>query len=516
MRIAASALLGPLFLTCASPAQQGGLATELATVTQAPEYRHAHWGLLLVDAGTGAVLFEQDADKLFAPASTTKLFSCAAALEAFGADHRFTTVVVRQGEVDSAGVLRGDLVLVASGDPTLGGRTRPDKTLAYTSSDHIYSNGNERGKLTDTDPLAGLTALARQVASAGIRKITGDVRIDDRLFDADASTGSGPRKLTPIVVNDNLIDVIVTPGKAGEAASVTVRPASSTIFVDARVTTGQKDSKTTIELRSPTQGRFVVRGSLAEGHAPLVRTQEVDDPANFARALFLEALAREGVATEASAFDPNRRDALPTRETVLASPVVATFVSVPLAEHLKVVLKVSHNLHASLLPLLLAVKAEKRTLAEGLKEERRYLDALAVPTATISFGGGAGGSPADRTTPRATVALLLAIAKRPWGSEFRAMLPVLGVDGTLSLAVPSASPARGKAQAKTGTYFYDNPMNGTSLLTSKALAGWLETKSGRQLAFCFVVNGVHLAQESEADRIGQALGRLCEIAWDAL
>ena len=83
-----------------------------------PRYKTAHWGLLAVDLKTGEVRHELNADKLFAPASVTKCFSVAAALDAFGADHRFETPVVRRGDVDEQGVLKGDLILVAVGDLT--------------------------------------------------------------------------------------------------------------------------------------------------------------------------------------------------------------------------------------------------------------------------------------------------------------------------------------------------------------------------------------------------------------
>lgn len=508
--------LVPCLLANTASAQDLDLGRTFAAVVDAPLFRQATWGLLVVDAKTGAVVHERDADKLFAPASTTKLFSTAAALTALGPDAGFTTRIVRHGEVDANGALRGDLILVAAGDPTLGGRTLPDGSLAYAASDHTYANGNERGALTSPDPLTGLRSLAKQVAAAGIRSFTGELLVDDRLFDAEASTGSGPRRLSAIVVNDNLVDVLVTPGAAGSPATVTVRPPSAALVVDAQVTTAPKGTKAAVEVRAVGPLRIVVRGTLAEGHAPLLRTQEIEDPASFARTLMLECLAEAGVRSQASTLDFARRDLLPPSKEVAALPTVASFASAPLIEHVKLILKVSHNQHASMLPLLLAAHAGKRGLVEGLRAERAALESLGVPTATISFGGGAGGSPSDRTTPRATVALLHGIAKQPFGAAFRAALPVLGVDGTLASAVPATSPARGKAQAKTGTYYYDNPMNGTFVLTSKAIAGWLTARSGRELLFCFVVNGVHLAQESDADKIGMELGRLCELAFEAL
>src|SRR5207248_5812309 len=97
----------------------------------------------------------------------------------------------------------------------------------------------------------------------------------------------------------------------------------------------------------------------------------------------------------------------------------------------------------------IAAKHGKRTLAEGLHLQGRILADLGVDVSSISFAGGAGGERADAVTPRATVQLLLAMAKRPEYAAYHAGLPILGVDGTLADAVPADSPARGKVQAKT-------------------------------------------------------------------
>src|SRR5262249_7078227 len=147
---------------------------------------------------------------------------------------------------------------------------------------------------------------------------------------------------------------------------------------------------------------------------------------------------------------------------------VAVFRSAPFSEVAKVTLKVSHNLYASTMPLLVAAKHGKRSLADGLKLQRKFLAEQGVDVSTISFGGGAGGAGADQVTPRAVVQLLRALEKRPDYKAFEAALPVLGVDGTL-VDVGRKSPARGAVRAKTGTYYWYDVLNGRYLLTSKSL-----------------------------------------------
>src|SRR5271166_4635930 len=71
-------------------------AAKIDAVIDGPRYKQARWGVLIVDAKTGKIVYERDADRLFMPASVTKLYSCAAALAAFGADHKFETPVYRR------------------------------------------------------------------------------------------------------------------------------------------------------------------------------------------------------------------------------------------------------------------------------------------------------------------------------------------------------------------------------------------------------------------------------------
>src|SRR5260370_39818944 len=104
----------------------------------------------------------------------------------------------------------------------MGGRTDAQGHLAFTDHDHTYANGLvPRAELTDTDSLTGLRSLARQAAASGVRRVAGDVLIDDRLFQRTPSTGSGPPALTPLVINDNVADLSTTHGaKRGHPATV--------------------------------------------------------------------------------------------------------------------------------------------------------------------------------------------------------------------------------------------------------------------------------------------------------
>lgn len=508
-------------ITASTRARGAGdsLADRLDELMSSGEYRSAHWGVMIVDAKTGEAIFERNADQMFRPASVTKLFTTAAALVDLGGDFRFKTPVVRRGEVDSHGTLRGDLILVAQGDPNLGGRLGPDGTLLFQDHDHSYANGNLKATLVQADPLAGLDHLARVVRESGIKEVTGNILVDDRLFEPAQSTGSGPTRVSPVLINDNVVDVVIAPGaNAGDPAKVRIVPNTSAVAYDAQVETIAEGIAPSLRVISLGPNRFEVRGRIPVGRAPIVRIYEVDDPASFARSLFIERLRSRGVVVAASPLGSNERDRLPDRRTIADAPVVAEFTSPPLTEELRVVLKVSQNLHASTLPLVVAARHGERTLDQALAREGSNLKKLGVDINTISFGGGAGGSRSDLVTPRTTTVLLRAMMRRSDFTAYESALPVLGRDGTLADAVSQNSPARGHVRAKTGTYFVQDGLSGKIVLTSKSLAGYMETASGRSLVFAFFLNDVpittHQADDPEGgERAGKRLAKMCEACY---
>jgi D-alanyl-D-alanine carboxypeptidase/D-alanyl-D-alanine-endopeptidase (penicillin-binding protein 4) len=503
--------VGLALLCWASALRADDLTAKIAALTDTRDYAHSRWGMLVVDAADGRVVYSRHPDQFFLPASTTKLYTCSAALHYLGPESKFQTPVYRRGALEK-GTLKGDLILVASGDLTLGGRTLPDDTMAFANKDHSYADPTSPdAAVTPTDPLAGLRELARQVKAAGIERVTGEVLVDDRLFEKSKGSGSGPELLSPMIVNDNVIDVIVTPGESvGQRARWTIRPETETLQVDFQVRTIAEGSQPHITVTGASPGRLVVQGSIPEKSKPLVRILAVDDPASFARALFIECLRRAGVDVPASPL----RDAageLPEQESYARLERVAVFSSPPLSEAIKVTLKVSQNLYASTLPLLVAAKHGEKKLADGLRREGMYLRLVGVDGNSISFAGGAGGMNADSTTPRATVQLLTALAKRPEGPSIEAGLPLLGMDGTLAGMIPQESPVFGQVHAKTGTLWWDDLANGRSLLRSKALAGTLTTAKGRKLIFAMFVNDVPLPPGILPTREGMLLGKICEV-----
>lgn len=493
-----------------SPALAAGqLPPSAQAVINKPLYRHSVWGLLVADQNTGQVVYQLNAGKLFAPASNTKLFTTAAALQDLGADYRYQTPVYQRGRLSKRGVLDGDLILVASGDLTLGGRTTPEGRIAFRNEDHTYA-AMGGAKLTETDPLAGLNDLARQVSAAGINRVDGQVIIDDRLFESGLLEPGASLILTPMVVNDNVIDLVITPTRPGQPAKVKWRPRSGAWRVDAQVLTVPKGGQPDGSITSPGLGKVVVRGAIPADAPPTVQVAQVEHPAEFARALFIEALERAGVSVSASALTPNPRQLLPYGQDYKNYKRVALLTSPPLAESIRLILKTSHNLGADLLPLTLAAHHGLRGFEQGMALEGQILKKMGVPMDQVSLSDGEGGVIADRVTPTGVVKLLRIMAQHKDFKAYYDALPILGVDGTLHNAVGPDSPARGKIRAKTGTSITSDLAGQRLFITAKAFAGYMTAHSGRKLVFAFYVNSALAGGMAQVRQLGRDFGQLCE------
>ena len=203
---------------------------DIKAIFNKPAYKNAVWGLRIVDLGTGKELMDLEPHCNFFIGSVRKIFSVGELLNQVGPAHRYNTPVYRRGELNGSGVLHGDLVLVASGDLTMGGRTNPDGTIAVTDFDHNEADSLGNATLTSPNPLAGYIDLARQVAKSGVKEVSGNVVIDDRLF--QPFNFRGQFDVRPIFVNGDLVDLSIRPTSPGKPASVLSRPVSSALGVD--------------------------------------------------------------------------------------------------------------------------------------------------------------------------------------------------------------------------------------------------------------------------------------------
>ena len=482
------------------------LGERIAALLAEPGAARAHWGIA-VTAMDGTPLYGLDERKLFRPASTAKLFTTAAAMALLGPDARVLTQLSYTGELRN-GVLDGFLSLRGAGDANFAGAT---------------------GSHPGGDPFAILDDFAAQVAAQGIHEVMQGIAPSGWLLDPyprgwaieDEVFGYGA-PVSAFILNDSAVQLTVTPAAhVGDPALVSLAPQVASLHTLGTVYTVPANAPAGLEIHHwpGNDGLLSINGSVAIG-APVRETLAVADPAAFAAglegrgihvaprspswaypndprgfaAIVKEPLVLprrgEGVPPltplempQASA-EPGTGDATTLGATAVNSMpppcvdgcvLLATHTSEPLVNDVGFTLKQSENLHAeAMLRRLGAAFGGSTTFAAGVRVLRQFLSDAGLRTDDFTFFDGSGLSTQDLVTPNAEVQLLAYATRQPWFAQWKAALPVGGVDGTLASRFTRA-PLKGHVFAKTGT-----------LGESRALAGYVECASGRTVIFALL------------------------------
>ncbi len=470
----------------AAPAQapHDDLGPEITAIMNKPAYQHAQWGLLEIDPENGRVVHSRYPDQFFMPGSTVKLITVSGAWHALGPDHRFTTPVNEIGHRNGS-TLTGNLALVAQGDLTMGGRTKPDGSVDFTPIDHTYADDIPGATLTPEDPLAGLDQIARQVRDSGITAVDGDVVIDSRLFTPPPIS---PQP-TPLIINDNVIDLLSTPTAPGQAAQLSWRPQVAPYQVTSNVQTVAAGGSTDIQVNASPDGTAItLTGTIAADAKPTLKISQIQDPNAFGRTALIEALGRAGVTVTAAPTGPNPDGTLPASYT--GDRQAAAFVSPPYREYAKLILNVSHNLGANLTLCNMAANRGSTNCFDGFPVVHDFLANTAqVDPTQFQLADGRGDVPVDRVTPTGLNQLLAYWLRTPDADAFRTSLPILGVSGTGALFCTTDCPAKGKVFAKPGTIIGLDELNQQIAINAQTYAGYLQADDGHLYTFFIGVNG---------------------------
>ena len=510
------------------------LDQQIAVLVSQPEVARAHWGVMVTTLD-GKPIYALNEGQLFQPDSNAKLFTTAAAMALLGPHQRFTTRI-EYGSVGSKDkTIYGDIVIIGTGDGNL------------SSNDFPYHTPRETKNAPEAEipPLHYLTEVADEIAAAGVKRLKGDVIGDDTVFPwepypqgwsiDDMVWGYGA-PVSGLSIGDNQIRVTVRPGRtAAERPTLEWQAGIPAYFqVDAgALFTGPAKSGNHVQMAREVGSKALrIYGSIAVDALPDSEEIAIADPAEFAAIALKELLEERGVRVDGKAASKHRfvyqgpgfmeesRQDLPKLPAVPMSaglssiltglvscsdacPVMLQHTSPQVMDDVVLTNKISQNLHAELLLHHLGKTYGEAyaggdggvdgSTAEGVRIVRQFLVNAGIDKDDFVLYDGSGLSGYDLVTPRAVAKLLSYAAHdpktgaaQPWFADWKASLPIGGVDGTLSDRFTTA-PLKGHVFAKTGTHS-----------EGRALSGYLDCASGQTVIFSILVDH-HLPGDS-ADR----------------
>lgn len=437
---------------------QTDFQTELQKLLQQPEYKNAAEGIQIMDLESEKPLFELNADKLMIPASTLKIITSATALEILGADYHSQTKIGYTGDLLKTNEIKGDLVVLGGGDPTLGSE---------------YFNQIESCR-------DFVKIWVQKIKAAGIRKITGDIIFDGSVYDSEKIPptwiwgdignyyGAGASAFS---CYDNLFRITFkSPKEMGEKTEIiSVIPKIEGLEIVNEVVSSDDNRDLAFVFGSPLDKKRVIRGTIPKDRKAFTIKAAVHHPEELLAEALLNQLAKEGVFISGEV----------KFETVNKNQFHTIYIheSPKLEDIIKVLNHESVNLFAE--HLVLQIAAEKAGLGnreKGLKLVREFWDSKGIDTHNLFMEDGSGLSHFNAVSPAQINSILNYMeGKSENRKAFLYSLPSAG-NGTIKSFGADSFP-QNTLKAKSG-----------SMTRVRCYAGYLNTDSGKNIAFTVMFN----------------------------
>ena len=446
----------------------------ITAAVRAPGVERGVWGIVVHSLSRNEDLFELNPSTLLVPGSIVKLVSAATAAEAVGWDYQFETTLHASGPIVD-GTLQGDLLVVGSGDPTLGGRSGDNLSVWITALKSL-----------------GLTEIAGRVIADDDNLQEPRPQLawgwDDLGYTAGAIFGA-------LNLGENVMTVTVAPASVeGGMTTLSADPSATDRPLINRSTTGARGSRQLVwPEQRPGETALTIAGSIPAGASPLRLTVSVGNPTLWFANVLRRCLQLEGIAVTGGAFDVDDVIPHPDRES---STLLYTYKSHPLFEIVQPLLKDSVNLYGEALMRLNAPPDAFKDNDAALEGLGLRLEAWGIAADSQQLVDGSGMSRRSVISPDAILQVLKHMHDPTGLSPFMTALAVAGVDGSLENRLRDTA-AAGNVRAKTGT-----------MTNIRSLAGYVTTRDGEPLAFVIMVNnfeGEPRAALSAIDFIAVAL-----------
>jgi len=475
----------PLPATTKVPQTLDSLRSFIAARLTRPEVARGRVGVKIASLNTGKVIYEQDADKYFMPASNMKNFTIATAMEKLGPDFKFVTRVFAATVPDSNGTIKGDLRILGGGDISIS-------TAFFGTS--------------PTDPetyYKGIDRLVDAIAAAGVRKINGNIVGDESFFKGfyipptwewDDLQWYYGAEVSALPINDNAIDISVKPSKELNSCIVTISPPNNLFqIINNCVTTSGNERRLAVNKRID-RNIIEVAGTMPVSDKGFNGSITVTHPAELFVAILKQRLEKRGIIVKG---EPKVRTT--DGEATSTPKEITKLESVPFSEIAAKTMKPSQNLYTETILRIVGEVESARSYAQtspvvgvcvngcirpdsdvlGLGIVKRFLSSTGIPADAVVQYDGCGMSRHDLITPSSVVTLYTYMAKQSrYAQAWKDALSIGGVDGTLASRFKGTA-AAGNIRGKTGT-----------IDQVSALSGYMTTLGGEPVVLSILVNDV--------------------------
>ena len=448
------------------------LQSKIRTTLARPEFRRGTVGVKIVSLDTGKIVFEENAEKYFMPASNMKSYTVAAALERLSPDFRFVTSVFAPAMPDVNGTIRGDLTVYGRGDVSIS-------TAFY-----------------DGDYYEGLDALAQKIVQAGVKRIEGNLVGDESYFTGNAIPGGWEwddlqwyygAEVSALPVNDNAVDLSIKPSSLNSPCAVQILPANAVIKIVNLCTTSASGAKRELQvLKKLDQNIVEISGTIPQGDKGFQGFIAVSRPSQLFIELLRGLLIQKGLVITGQNKLVNAKDKTTFGIAFSTAPVEITRLeSPPFSIIAARTMKPSQNTYTETILRALGEQVGDKTDAKKSSEERglavvqSFLLQAGIPSDSVIQYDGSGLSRHNLITPSSTVQLYTHMSKSRYANVWRDVLTIGGVDGTLQNRFKGTL-AAGNVRGKTGT-----------IDQVSSLSGYVNSASGEKYVFSIIVNGVN-------------------------
>ncbi len=444
MKLNKTLLLPFLVLTinCLAQSVTQNLEKSFNNLLNDEQAKYAITSLCVLDGQTGKIIFAKNENVGLATASTLKTITAATAFSILGKDFSYTTTLAYSGKI-IAGVLQGDLIIIGSGDPTLGSWR--------------YENTKE----TDI-----LNQWVNAIKAAGITKIEGKIIGEDGLFDTQTIPlgwiwqdignfyGAGA---TALNWRENQFDLNLNSGKnTGDEVTIlkTIPAQMPEIKIVNELKTGSQGSgDNAYAFLPPYSNLAYLRGTWGIGITKKGIAVATPDPALATAFSLTDTLKRIGFIVTQK----------PTTTRILnleAKPIpritqnLVTTQSPTLTEINYWFLKKSVNLYGEALLKTLAQKTTKTaTTANGALTVTNYWASKGIDPNSMNIIDGSGLSPGNRVTTAAMANVLFLAQKEPWFAAYFNGFPIYNGMNLKSGSINDVSAYAGYYTNKAGNKY---------------------------------------------------------------